>query len=528
MLAPGASAPALPGARLVYDSHEFAARGAVPGAGLGRWWSLRSSGCSFRRCDAVITVSEGSPIGCRRCYGLRQRPIVVRNLPDPAETDPDFEAPDLRERARDRAAEAPLVLHLGAAATRSRLRDAGRGRWPRCPDAQLLFLGADDAAYVGGSGGTRRRRGGMGQRVHLRPSVPGRRDPCPHSPGDGRRLSARGHLREPPAGAAEQGLRVPRGRRAGGRQRPAGAAATPRRPPRGGPGRRQRTTAPVADALRAPDRRPLGGPNPAPSGGPRRRRTARCRLQRARSTLAARPPSAPWCSFATASPTTRGFCARPACSSRSASRRRSSGWPRAPLAWRQSRSTESGSCGSSPGGTRCGRSGAASGRGSIDPHLSSRQVTRALRRAAEAPSSRTSPGARLRTVGCDSRLLSSRGRAWCGECDPDLIHANDYNTAWIGVLGKWLTGARLVYDSHELWPDRNLRPEPRGWLLLCESLFVHVADEVITTSPGYARCWPAATGSTAPRLVRNVPAWRPSRTSTDCRASRRWRSTSAR
>ncbi len=35
-------------------------------------------------------------------------------------------------------------------------------------------------------------------------------------------------------------------------------------------------------------------------------------------------------------------------------------------------------------------------------------------------------------------------------------------------------GTAVVYDSHELWADRNLRPEPRWWLLVCESLFVRV------------------------------------------------------
>jgi glycosyltransferase involved in cell wall biosynthesis len=74
-----------------------------------------------------------------------------------------------------------------------------------------------------------------------------------------------------------------------------------------------------------------------------------------------------------------------------------------------------------------------------------------------------------------------------------------------------VTGARLVYDSHELWPDRNLRPEPRGWLLLCEALFVRLADEVITTSPGYARVLARRYRIAEPRLVRNVPDWRAER-----------------
>jgi glycosyltransferase involved in cell wall biosynthesis len=91
---------------------------------------------------------------------------------------------------------------------------------------------------------------------------------------------------------------------------------------------------------------------------------------------------------------------------------------------------------------------------------------------------------------------------------PRLIHANDYNTAWIGAAGKWLTGSRLVYDSHELWADRNLRPESRLWLLLCEALFVRVADEVITTSPGYSQVLAHRYRIPPPRVVRNVPAWR--------------------
>jgi glycosyltransferase involved in cell wall biosynthesis len=87
---------------------------------------------------------------------------------------------------------------------------------------------------------------------------------------------------------------------------------------------------------------------------------------------------------------------------------------------------------------------------------------------------------------------------------PALVHCNDYNTMWIGVAAK-LGGARVIYDSHELWPDRNLRPEPRPWLMLCEALFVRVADEVITTSPGYADVLARRYRIARPRVVRNVP-----------------------
>jgi len=59
---------------------------------------------------------------------------------------------------------------------------------------------------------------------------------------------------------------------------------------------------------------------------------------------------------------------------------------------------------------------------------------------------------------------------------PSLVHANDYNTMWIATAAKLLRHSKLVYDSHELWPDRNRRPEWRPWLVACEALFVRVAD----------------------------------------------------
>ncbi len=88
---------------------------------------------------------------------------------------------------------------------------------------------------------------------------------------------------------------------------------------------------------------------------------------------------------------------------------------------------------------------------------------------------------------------------------PDLVHCNDYNTMWIGVAARYLVGSVVVYDSHELWPDRNLRPEPRWWLMLCEALFVRVADRVVTTSPAYAEVLARRYRIVEPTVVRNVP-----------------------
>lgn len=103
--------------------------------------------------------------------------------------------------------------------------------------------------------------------------------------------------------------------------------------------------------------------------------------------------------------------------------------------------------------------------------------------------------------------LQGIGLAW--RTSPALVHANDYNTMWIGIAAKLLRGSRLIYDSHELWPDRNGRPEWRPWLLLCEALFVRIADTTITTSPGYAAAIAGRYRVAPPLVIRNIPAGNP-------------------
>ncbi len=88
---------------------------------------------------------------------------------------------------------------------------------------------------------------------------------------------------------------------------------------------------------------------------------------------------------------------------------------------------------------------------------------------------------------------------------PQLVHANDHNTMWSACAAKLLTGARVVYDSHELWADRNGRWEWRRGVLMTEWCFVRVADAVITASPGYAGVLGERNGVTAPTVIRNLP-----------------------
>jgi glycosyltransferase involved in cell wall biosynthesis len=76
---------------------------------------------------------------------------------------------------------------------------------------------------------------------------------------------------------------------------------------------------------------------------------------------------------------------------------------------------------------------------------------------------------------------------------------------WIGVIAKLIWRVPLIYDTHELWPDRNGRLESRKWLMAAEAIFVRVADSTITTSPGYSQLLARRYRITPPVLVRNLP-----------------------
>lgn len=93
---------------------------------------------------------------------------------------------------------------------------------------------------------------------------------------------------------------------------------------------------------------------------------------------------------------------------------------------------------------------------------------------------------------------------------PDVVHANDGNTlapaCWIAAR----SGARVVYDAHELWRHRNVRPDrPVAPLVegLIESAAIRRADGVITVSPSIVT-WLQDMYDLpeAPTLVRNIPS----------------------
>ena len=120
----------------------------------------------IRRCDAVLTVSDGIADRLVELHGLRRRPAVVRNVPD-------VTGPPAGGRLRRvlGIGAAPLVLHQGAPARHRGCEQLVRAMGS-VPDAQLVFLGDEgDPGYVAGL--TRlARECGLGERVHFVPSVP--------------------------------------------------------------------------------------------------------------------------------------------------------------------------------------------------------------------------------------------------------------------------------------------------------------------------------------------------------------------
>lgn len=92
--------------------------------------------------------------------------------------------------------------------------------------------------------------------------------------------------------------------------------------------------------------------------------------------------------------------------------------------------------------------------------------------------------------------------------EPDLVLAHDANTLVAGALVKRATGAKLVYDSHELYLHRNIGDKRRwvDWVVWwpVERLTVRKADAVFTVAEGIARHLENAYGIGEVHLLRNV------------------------
>lgn len=92
--------------------------------------------------------------------------------------------------------------------------------------------------------------------------------------------------------------------------------------------------------------------------------------------------------------------------------------------------------------------------------------------------------------------------------EPDLVLSHDANTLLAGALVKRATGAKLVYDSHELYLHRNIGDKRRwvDWLVWwpVERLTIRRADAVFTVAEGIARHLEKAYRIPEVHLLRNL------------------------
>jgi glycosyltransferase involved in cell wall biosynthesis len=93
---------------------------------------------------------------------------------------------------------------------------------------------------------------------------------------------------------------------------------------------------------------------------------------------------------------------------------------------------------------------------------------------------------------------------------PRIVHAHDAAMLLPGILGAWLTGARLVYDSHELATSVPYRERAWAWFVSAvERAVVPRCAAVITVSDGIAaRLRHRYRLPVTPTVVRNVSALR--------------------
>lgn len=92
---------------------------------------------------------------------------------------------------------------------------------------------------------------------------------------------------------------------------------------------------------------------------------------------------------------------------------------------------------------------------------------------------------------------------------PTIVHAHDLNGLPIGYCIAHISGARLIYDSHELWSGRWFQtPSPRCLYDLAfkmESVLARKADAVITVCDSIALELRKKLRIPLPLVIRNIP-----------------------
>ena len=95
--------------------------------------------------------------------------------------------------------------------------------------------------------------------------------------------------------------------------------------------------------------------------------------------------------------------------------------------------------------------------------------------------------------------------------DVKLIHAHDLNTLPGAYLAAQKLGARLIYDSHELYLDRNrIRPYSKIGCMIrtnFERFLIRRADHTITVNPSIANILSKKYSVKVPSVIMNTPVY---------------------
>lgn len=90
---------------------------------------------------------------------------------------------------------------------------------------------------------------------------------------------------------------------------------------------------------------------------------------------------------------------------------------------------------------------------------------------------------------------------------PDIIHCNDTLVLPLGALVKLFTGARLIYDAHELESNRNGLSKPLSIATLtAEKWLWRFIDSLIVVSPSIEKWYHDNIGDKRSAIVLNSPA----------------------
>ncbi len=104
------------------------------------------------------------------------------------------------------------------------------------------------------------------------------------------------------------------------------------------------------------------------------------------------------------------------------------------------------------------------------------------------------------------------------ELGPDVIQSHDLNTLFAGAIVKRLKRVPLVYDSHELFLERNLGDRSRAWSNAVwapiERAYIGKCDAVFSVAEGICRHLADQYNISKPHLIRNVQPYEDAPTKT--------------